>query len=157
MSVRYFSDRDFTHYVLPFIFAFLLTFSLTSVTCTPHSSQWNAVSFFSLPFCHVMLLAFQLAVFSLGADVKFCINCWSTASGECSASPHHSGKNKCCWLLQLKLKWLSWFCIWIAFFILCFGCLFSLSPHHTISVFNFGSNVLILSRSVLLFLSSPSP
>lgn len=56
--------------------------------------------FFYCLCCHIIMLcyvlAFQLAVISLGADVEFCINCWSTASGDCSASACHSGESKCC-------------------------------------------------------------
>lgn len=88
----------------------------------------------------------QLVVISLGSDdneIKWL---------QCLCSFEKQMRTYISWLLQLKLKWLIWSCIWIAFFILC--CFFS---HHTISIFNFCPNVLILSCSVLLFLPSFSP
>lgn len=60
------------HYV--FHTSFLILFSLTSSTCSPHSSQWNAVSFLLpvLPYCHV---AFSVSAFSACSTQLRC-RCW---------------------------------------------------------------------------------
>lgn len=92
--------------------------------------------------CCVIFLAFQLAVVSLG---KFCINCSSVCLLFWWDFYNSSWNGAIDFAFELpSLSYVS-------------DVFFISSPHHTISVFNFGSNVLILSCSVLLFLPSPFP
>lgn len=157
MSARYSSDRlfffFFTHCVFHTSFCFLAQVRL-------HSSQWNALSFITtsvaLLSCYVVVVLFffcfsfflqpcQLVVISLGSDdneIKW-LQCLCSFEKQMRTYPDFYNSS---WNGSFDL----------AFELPSLSCVVFFS-HHTISIFNFCPNVLILSCSVLLFLPSFSP